>query len=39
MAAEGVNPDLLDTPDAPAPPGALKKEDSSDSDAEYTDSD
>ena len=36
MSAEGFNPDLLDTPDAPAPPGG---DDSSDSEEPFTDSD
>ncbi|XP_062603935.1 WASH complex subunit 3-like [Saccostrea cucullata] len=36
MRAEGLNPDLLDTPDAPAPPADVKK---ADSDSDFSDSD
>lgn len=41
MSAEGLNPDLLDTPDAPAPPQAQVQgsSESSDSDAAFSDSD
>ncbi|WAR09027.1 WASC3-like protein [Mya arenaria] len=40
MAAEGLNPDLLDTPDAPAPAGGASKNDdfSSDEDNQSDDS-
>jgi len=41
MASEGLNPDLLDTPDAPAPPEneSAGGDDSSDSEGAFTDSD
>lgn len=39
MAAEGFDADLLDTPDAPAPPAGATKDSSSDSEEAFTDSD
>jgi hypothetical protein len=34
MQAEGLNPDLISTPDAPAPPGGRSENDENNSDAD-----
>ncbi|MEE6507596.1 hypothetical protein FKM82_026907 [Ascaphus truei] len=37
MISEGLNPDLLETPDAPVPDGDFEAEDSSDSESSFSD--